>query len=380
MLPGGPPGRGRKRGSGMMMAFRKGRFASTERRRRQSRWSFLPLCLLAVWGYAAAAGTQLYTLEIPDGRAVTYELPLEVRHPGALTIRAEWDGPRQIALRLDRPDRHVAVARRSGPSPLVLEILVAPDDAGPLDWKLAIHSVAARGSGEGLLTIDLPPAPDAEPQAEECAATPSTPPPEREPWMEARRAPTGAPADQIRLFDASERYRTMLDATTDPPAPDACRWQNDLMRYLSVRLDALAEEGARPAPPTLRVLARIADAVDAVEALRSSNDPLLVGPPPQERERRELWLRLRREEFQPVESELDELAEQVQRGHAPELREQPWALRMVTCLAACERHFEARARVGEEQATNRDLARAQWERMRAAAEALRALADLGSSG
>ena len=83
----------------MMMAFRKGRCASTERRRRRSRWSLLPLCLLAVWGYAAAAGTQLYTLEIPDGRAVTYELPLEVRHPGALTIRAEWDGARQIGAR-----------------------------------------------------------------------------------------------------------------------------------------------------------------------------------------------------------------------------------------------------------------------------------------
>ena len=171
----------------MIMAFGKGRCASTERRRRQSRWSLLPFCLLAVWGYAAAAGTQLYTLEIPDGRSVTYELPLQVRHPGALTIRAEWDGARQIALRVDRPDRHVAVARRSGPSPLVLEILVAPDDAGPLDWKLAIHSVAGRGSGEGLLTIDLPPSPDAEPRAAECVATPSPPPPEREPWMQARR-------------------------------------------------------------------------------------------------------------------------------------------------------------------------------------------------
>jgi len=53
---------------------------------------------------------------------------------------------------------------------------------------------------------------------------------------------------------------------------------------------------------------------------------------------------------------------------------------MVTCLTACERHFEAEGRVGAEQAPNHDLARDQWERLQAAAAALRALAELGHSG
>lgn len=363
------------------MALNEGRFAWKPRCPRQFCRAALPLLLLAACGPGAAAEPLLYTLEIPDDRSVTFEVPLEVRHPGPLTIRAEWDGPRQIAMRVDRPDLPVAVARASGPSPLALRIEVAPDSVGMVDWKLAIHSVAARGGGEGLLTIELPPPPGSEPRAEAPAPAPAaSPPSDPEPWMEPRRAPPGAPADQVRVYDAGERYRVLLREPSEEPQPDSCRWQDDLMRYLSGRLDALAEGGAPPEAATGRLLARIADAVDTVEALRTSSDPLVAGPPPEERDRRELWLRLRREKFQVVEGELDVLAEQVMRGHAPELEDEPWALRMVICLTACERHFEARGRVGEEQATNRDLARDQWERMRAAAEALRALAGVVGSG
>jgi hypothetical protein len=364
-----------------MMALTEVSFAWKPGFPRQSRRAALLLVLLAACGHATAAGPLLYTLEIPDARAVTFEVPLEVRHPGLLTVRAEWDGTRQIALRVDRPDLPVAVARASGPSPLELTIEVSPDSAGMVDWRLAIHSVAARGGGEGLLTIELPPPPGSEPPEGKPAPTPpAVPPTEPEPWMEPRRAPPGAPADQVRVYDAGERYRALLLEPSEEPQPDSCRWQNDLMRYLSGQLDALAQGGPPPEGSTGRLLTRIADAVDTVEALRTSNDPLVAGPPPEERERRELWLRLRREEFQVVEGELDALAEQVMRGHAPELEDQAWALRMVICLTACERHFEARGRVGEEQATNRDLTRNQWERLLAAAEALRALAGVVGSG
>jgi hypothetical protein len=363
------------------MFFGKTRLAPRFAARRPVAWLVLPFCFLAAGAQGPAAESLLFTLEIPDGRSVTYELPLAVRHPGRLTIRAEWDVARQLSLRVDRPDRPVAVARRSGLSPQVLEIEIAAEAAGPRDWKLAIHAVAARGEGAGLLTIELPSAPgSASNTASPPAAEPSSPRPEPDPWMDKRHAPPGSPRDWVRLFEAGERYRALLAGSNAEPRPDSCRWQQDLMRYLAERLDDLSEKGAAPAQPTRRMLARIVDAVDAVESLRSSSDPLLAGPPPADRDRRELWLRLRREEIQPVESELDELAEQLQRGHAPELEDQTWTLRMVTCLTACERHFEARARVGEEQATNRDLALDQWDRLLAAADALRALAELGRSG
>jgi len=332
-------------------------------------------CLLAACVPAVAAETLLYTLEIPDSRSVTYELPLAVEHPGRLIVRAEWDGPRQLALRIDRPDSPVAVARRSGPSPLVLELDILPDEDGPLDWKLAIHAVAAKGASEGLLTIELPsPAAAAPPEATPAAEPPA---PDAPPWMESRRAPAGSPAAWVRLFTAGERYRALLDPSEAPAPGDACRWQDDLMRYVAGSLDALAGGSLEPAAPTRRMLERIAAAVDRVEELRTSDDPLIVGPPPDDRQRRELWLRLRRERVQPIEAELDELAELLQRGHAPELQDLDWPVRLVTCLTACERHFEARGRVGEEHATSRDLARDQWDRLRAAAEVLRAIAGLG---
>jgi len=336
------------------------------------------LCLAAASVPAAPAETLLYTLEIPDSRSVTYELPLAVRHPGMLTVRAEWDGPRHLALRVDRPGSLVAVARRSGPSPLVLEIEIAPDSVGGPDWKLAIHAVTGKGAGEGLLTVELPSPPGAEPPV--AAPADDTPaPPDPPSWMEHRTAPAGSPANRARLFAAGERYRSLLDPATQDPAPDSCRWQDDLMRYVAERMDALAGERVQPALQTRRMLGRIAEAVDTIEELRTSTDPLLVGPPPEDREHRELWLRLRREKIQPIEAELDELVELLQRGHAPELQEEEWPLRLVTCLTACERHFEARGRVGEEQATSRDLARDQWDRLRAAADVLRALAEVGGS-
>jgi hypothetical protein len=49
-------------------------------------------------------------------------------------------------------------------------------------------------------------------------------------------------------------------------------------------------------------------------------------------------------------------------------------VRLVSCLTACERYFEERIRLGERQATNREIAIAQWERLLAAAEALDDLA------
>ena len=66
------------------------------------------------------------------------------------------------------------------------------------------------------------------------------------------------------------------------------------------------------------------------------------------------------------------------RGHAPALSKLGWPQRMMSCVMGCQRHFEERVRLGEERATNLDLARSEWDRLLAAAESLAALAELSA--
>ena len=170
--------------------------------------------------------------------------------------------------------------------------------------------------------------------------------------------------------------RAAIDDRNESAAADSCRWQRELMRYLADRRDELAATGAGPSGNTLKVLGRMADAIRHVEEYRTSSEPILAGPPPEETQRRRIWTELRRERFQPLERELDELLQILRRGHVPGLEEELWPTRLVSCLTACERHFEERVRLGERQATNREIAEVQWERFLAASGALRALADL----
>ena len=61
---------------------------------------------------------------------------------------------------------------------------------------------------------------------------------------------------------------------------------------------------------------------------------------------------------------------------AGELESESWPTRLVSCLAACERYFEQRVRLGEREAQNAELAQAQWAPLTAAADVLEALAFL----
>ena len=78
-----------------------------------------------------------------------------------------------------------------------------------------------------------------------------------------------------------------------------------------------------------------------------------------------------------MELRLDGTLESLQRGHASALEGQDWPVRLVTCLAACERHFEELGRLGEDRATNRDLTQSQWDTILAAAGALDSLLRIG---
>ena len=123
-------------------------------------------------------------------------------------------------------------------------------------------------------------------------------------------------------------------------------------------------------------LERLAAAIESVDDLRTTNDPLVNGPAPGDTAMRNAWLKLRTRKIDPVEDELDQLLSLLQRGHAPDLDDEEWPLRLVSCLTACERYFEQRARVGEKRAGNRDIALTQWPRLLRAGEAISSLAEL----
>lgn len=320
----------------------------------------------------------MYQLELSEGRPLSFEIDLEVRYPGTLVVEANWSGTRVVSLKLEGPNG--VVTRRSGPPPQRMELGVEPATDGQAEaWRLSIHALPSRERAEGTLTIELPDAPEVRLQQDLAALPPPPPPPEPDPWTLPRPAPEGLSAPHARLFDSVERFRSLV-VQQGEPRPDACRWQQDLLRYLSELRDGStveSEPGRGLVPePTRRMLGRIAEAVRRIGQLQTSNDPLLAGPVPEEPDRRRAWRMLREQRIGVLEEELDRLSGSIRRGHAPELQKEPWTLRLVGCLTACERHFEARVRVGEDQAINRDLALEQWPAILAAARALDAVALL----
>jgi hypothetical protein len=319
------------------------------------------------------AETKLYTLQIPESKPASFRLELPVEHAGTLMLRLEWPIDRLIALRLEAPGAWYPPYKRSGPSPLFMEVKVEPRQLGSGPWKLSIHAEPAREGCEALMTVEFPEPPGAEsaPSLLEQSAPPPPPPPD--PWMVSRAVPPGSPEAWRQLYESIETYRGLLDMPDDEQPVDSCRWQDDLMRYLAARRDELAGSGAMPVEVTRAVLLEIADAIRSVEGMRLSRDPVVAGPRPDDPGRRRSWLAYRKERFQPLEQELDDLLQTLRRNRAPALGEEPWPVRMVSCLTACERYFEERVRKGERQATNREIALAQWDRMLAAAEALEAL-------
>jgi hypothetical protein len=69
----------------------------------------------------------------------------------------------------------------------------------------------------------------------------------------------------------------------------------------------------------------------------------------------------------------------IHKGRVPQLEQEPWFGRFVSCLIACENHFEQRGRLGEARALNREVVEEQWERLLLAADALDSLAALAAS-
>lgn len=319
----------------------------------------------------ALADSRTYKLEIPSGRTAHYELDLQVDHPGTLVVQADWSGPKTLAFRIVPPDGMSSV-RRGGPSPQLLKAEVGEEDTGT--WKLSIHALPSRQAGEGRITVGIPD--DRPPEAEVPAvAKPAAPPEPPEPWARPREARRELPRDWRHVVDTTEHFRRLVVDRTDG-ARDACRWQDELLRFLAFHRDRLLETGELPPAETRKLLAQTVDVLRQVEEFRTSRDPVVAGPPPSDPAMREAWERLRQSRTQPLEEELDELLASVRREHAPSLADEVWPVRLVSCLTACQRHFEERTRLGEDRATSRDLARAQWDRLLAAADAMEAIAGV----
>lgn len=322
---------------------------------------------------AARAETLRYALEAPEGREAAFEISIPVEHDGPLVVEGVWTGARILSFKLSGPEPGGPVARRSGPSPQRLEIDVkgATGSAG-LPWTLTIRAPAGREELRGSLTITVP---EPEPPAADAPGLHPEPPPRPAlpAWAVARSAPDGAPSALAELFERIEAFRARTVLPDGRYAPDGCGWQTDLLRDLASHRDDLASGAGGLGDGARALLAALARAVREVEALRSSKDPIVAGPPPELSMRQRAWIALRRQRLRPLEAELDALAERLRRGGLEGFATSPWPRRFLACLTACERYFDERAVLGED-APNRSVAEEQWDALVAAGAALEATA------
>lgn len=339
-----------------------------------TRWSGPTLLLLGALVLIASpplrAEEVLYTLEVPDGLPITYTIDIPVEHPGELIINAEWPGSRVLSFRIDAPAGILRPVRRSGPSPQHLSITLGPDEIrSGQHWTLSVRALAATGSVAGQLSILTPDAAPAE-HRPVITVSPEPAPQQKHPQP---KLPGGSPPSWKAFAVATNHLR---DAIENEPVADACRWQRTYLDYLENMRDELYENGTAPKQTTQRVLLELAEAIRMVDELRLSTDPVLTGPVPQDPQRKRAWVQTRRERFMPIEGVLDAIQQKLRRGHAPELQSEEWPVKLVSCVMACERHFDQRTLHGAENATNFDLAQHQWQRLLSAAGTLEATALL----
>ena len=322
----------------------------------------------------ASAEERKYAIEIPDNQLSGFEVPLEVMHPGAVVVEAEWTGSRIVSFRLEGPGDLGVVTRRSGPSPQKLDTWVTE---GLLErgssWKLVIRSLPSRGASSGTVRVVLPDAPEVVRAREAELTPPPPPPPPPDPITLPVKAPAEASAGIARLYTSAEPFRALVFPAQGDVVYDACGWQRDLLRWLlDLRSRAVAGKPAID-ENTNRYLQRVAAAVHEIDKIRTSKNYLIAGPPPEDSLRRRAWEAARGDELRPLERELDVLVEMLKKGYVTGTSAETWPSRWLACVVACERNFEQRPRVAPDPAANEELAEAQWSRILAAADAIEAL-------
>lgn len=326
---------------------------------------------------AASAEVRPYSLQIRDGEDAAFEVEFVSPHAGRIVLHAEWSGPRIVSFKLEGPGDPPVRERRSGPSPQRLEVDAAAGSATP--WKLSIRALPGRGEARGTIRLELPDPPEVVEERKKAAEPPPPPPPAPDPWTVKTAAPKNASDPVVKLFDAVEGLRTRVIRPDGSAAFDACGWQMELLQRSTAMRDALAAGQPPLDLPARRYLARLAATVRAVEAMRTSQDPLVAGPVPEEPLRRRAWLQLHEDRIRPLEGELDSLQMSIRKRYAPSLESEAWISRFLGCLTACQRHFDQRVRQGEDEASGRELAAAQWDTLLSAASVIEALVA-GSGG
>jgi len=327
------------------------------------------IALLALLGLAAgsipAAAVEEYALEILPDQVVSYRVELPVAHPGRMVVDADWSGTRVLSFRIERPG-HPPV-RKSGTPPLRLEIDVDPTEAGRFrTWTLWIRGLPSRVGAKGTLRVELPfPAVADDPR-------PSLPPATGEnfPWRQSTVAAQDLSRKWRRFHEGTEAFRRLVIDDSGTPRPDSHLWQDEMLRFLVERRDAPGSGAPRLAPSTRRWLRRLVEAVQEVDELRSADDPVLGGPPPEKRSSYRAWVALRNRHLDPLEIELDDLYHDVHSGYAPDLEGRAWITRLLSCLIVCEQYFDERVLLGEAAAGHANVAVAQWDPILAAARAL----------
>jgi hypothetical protein len=288
---------------------------------------------------APPAGAEVvdYPIDLPP-REVAYRIPFDVRYPGTVVVDASWTGDRVIAFRVEDAAGTQSVMRVTGPSPqrFKMEIAAAIVASGPVQRVLRVRSIDAREPGSGKVTLTLPDDPVVVRAREEAAKPKPPPPPPPDPWTVQAGRPALASPSLLRAFETVEAYRRLVIAPDGTRRPDACGWQDDLLRQLAAWRDAAA-----PATDEAALLRAIATGVATVEDLRTSRDPILAGPTPEPGLRQRAWASLREQRLRPLHREFDVLTEQASHGLPGSLQGATWPARMVACLVSGERQIEA---------------------------------------
>ena len=319
------------------------------------------------------AGSQEYRLALPDNQMVVYSIDLDVEHPGPLVLQAHWEDNRVLSFRLVKPGGKSVAVRRSGPSPLRIEVDVTDGEAerdGP--WKLSVRGLPARGKTTANLTVFFPDSPALLHQKQQ-ATLDAELPPLPDPWREPLALPRGLSPEWARVFRKTEQFRRLV---VEEATRDNFGWHDEFLRYLAEhRQQTPGPEGALTLS-TRVMFKRIVAGTRKIEELNRSDDPLLVGPAPTDRRHRDTWIMLQNSRLLPLERELGGILDDLQQGHAPELAGDAWCTRFITTVMACQRNLKERTRPDALRTTSVELFAEQWEPVLAAADALESLTEL----
>ncbi len=338
------------------------------------------LACVAAWValLPVAAETLRYEFEIGDHQEAKFVIPFDVIHAGRVGTEVSWKGSRILSFRLEGPGSPPIRVVRSGPSPQRIQATATEDGvAAGREWRMFIRALPARGAAIATLVVETPePAP---PRAE--IAPPADPPPSpsapTEPWTLPRAAPASASDAERAVFEAVEAFRSIVVTASGELRPDPCSWQGLFLQFAARLRDAAAATPSTPGVSAHPCARRFTVVLDRIEWLRTTDDPEIRGGAPEDPDERIAWKARRDSKVRPVEQDLDQIFAMLRGARCPDLAGEIWPSRLLACATSCQRHFEERARLGEDAVASADFAREEWPALLAASAVLEAIVARG---